>query len=119
IEQRIEQRVTVERPPLPVAVFGVGVGLTAASPLVGANGGGDALAEHDRIAAMDPRIDRDRFGQSVRDAALAADIGFVAGGVFLASTIVIAFLTDWGGEQPPASAWIGPDGAGVVLGGSL
>ena len=117
IEQRVEQRITVERPPLPPEVFVTGVALTAASLLAGTIAGGIALAEHDRISRMDPRLPRD--GQSVRDAAIAADVAFIAGGVLLASTVIAAFLTDWGGPAPTAGAWLGPGSAGVVLGGEL
>jgi tetratricopeptide (TPR) repeat protein len=115
----IEHNVTVERPPLPIAVFATGIALTAAGLIVGTIGGAMALAERERIDAMDPRIDRDALAGGVRDAALVADIGFITGGVFLVATIIVAFLTDFGGEAPAASAWITSDGAGVVVGGAL
>lgn len=102
-ETHLHEHVTVnvERPPLPAGVFWAGVGLTAAAGIVGLAGGINALITHDQQAALDARLPRST--QAIADSALIADIGFVAGGVFLVGTVAIAFLTDFGGEpaRPP------------------
>ena len=96
IDQHVEQHehITVERPPLPEPVFWTGVALTAACAIVGAAGGINAIVTHDQQAMRDARLPRDT--QAIRDSALVADIGFVGAGVFLTTTVIVAFLTDWG-----------------------
>jgi hypothetical protein len=99
ITQQIEEtHVHVERPPLPSAVFWTGLGLTAATGIMGMAAGINALITHDHLATMDARLPRDTSG--VRDSALVADIGFIACGVFAVSTFIVAFLTDWEGAPP-------------------
>lgn len=105
-ETHVHEHVTVERPPLPAGLFWAGVGLTAAAGIVGLGGGINALITHDQQAALDARLPR--ATQAIADSALVADIGFIAGGVLLASTIAIGFLTDFGGD-PPARPTTDPD----------
>jgi hypothetical protein len=122
IETTVEQHVTVERPPLPVAVFGTGVALTAVSAIVGIAAGTNAVILHDQQAARDPRLAR--ATGPISDSALVADIGFGAAGAFLVATVVVAFLTDWSGAPPEEAApaptvWVAPGEGGVALGGSF
>ncbi len=122
IETTVEQHVTVERPPLHVAVFGTGVGLTVAAAIVGIAAGANALALHDEQAARDPRLPRDE-GPS-QGSALIADIMFGAAGALAIATVVVAFLTDWEGgppsdEAPAPTAWIAPGLGGVAVGGTF
>lgn len=124
IEQTVETHVTVERPPLHVAVFGTGVGLTAAAAIVGLGAGVNAIVLNEREAARDPRLPRDT--QPISDSAMVADVAFVASGAFLVATVVVAFLTDWGGEptetdagEPAPAAWIAPTLGGLAAGGSF
>jgi len=99
IEQHIDEtHVHVSRNPLPPAVFWTGVALTAACGVMGLAGGLGALVSHDQVASRDPRLPRDTGG--IRDAALVADIGFIAGGVLLVGTIIVGVLTDWSDGAP-------------------
>lgn len=132
IEQNIQQNVTVQRresPPLPPALFYTGIGLSAVSLGFGIGFGVSALEARRTALLETPLLPRN--SQGIRDAALAADIFYVAAGVFATTSIIVAFLTDWdgdGGDEgepiPPAvapTAFVmpGPDGtfagaAGVV-----
>jgi hypothetical protein len=124
-----ETHVTVERPPVPLAVFVTGAVLTGLAGIGGVVAGGVALSEHDRIAAMDPRLPRD--GSSVRDAALAADVLYGTAGALAIGTLVLAFLTDFGGEPVPEESSsrtavrlelvpvVSETTVGVVVGGAL
>lgn len=119
-----ETNVTVERPPVPVEVFGTAVALTALAGIGGIAAGATALVQHDQIAAMDARLPRD--GRSVRDAALAADVLYATCGALAIGTIVLGVLTDFGGEPLPeasASLHVVPvvteTTVGLVVGGAL
>jgi hypothetical protein len=103
IEQHIEEtHVHVERQPLPQPVFWTALVLTAGAGVTGLAAGVNALVTHDHVAALDPRLPRDT--QGIRDSALVADIGFIAGGVLLIATIVVGVLTDWSDGAPEAEA---------------
>jgi hypothetical protein len=94
-----ETHVTIERPPVPLAVFATGVTLTALTAIGGLAAGVNALVTHDQVAARDPRLPRDTSG--IRDSALAADVLYVTAGVLAVGTIVLGVLTDFGGDPPP------------------
>lgn len=98
IEQHVEQNVTVTRQPLPPAVFWTGVTLTAGTAIAGAAAGINALVTQTQQSMLDPRLPRDTG--AIRDSALVADIMFITSGVFLTTTIICAFLTDWTDGAP-------------------
>lgn len=101
IDQTIEQHVTVERPPLSPTVFWTGVGLTSAALLTGGVFGFRALSlRDDEENRPDLRVPPDTA--PIRSSALIADVAFVSGGVLLAGTVIIAFLTDWDGADDAA-----------------
>ncbi|MBX7192946.1 MAG: PEGA domain-containing protein [Sandaracinaceae bacterium] len=106
IEQHVEQNVTVTRQPLPPAVFWTGIVLTGGTAIAGAAAGINALVTHDQQSRLDPRLPRETG--AITDSALIADIMFITSGVFLTTTIICAFLTDWTDgaplETPPAPA---------------
>ena len=108
IEQHIEQNVTVERPPLPPALFWTGTALTVVTLGVGIGSGLSAVTTRSRLMQMDPRLPRNT--DSIRDAALLADIMFITSGVLLTTTIICAFLTDWsdGASSDPATVRVTP-----------
>ncbi len=108
IEQNIEQNIsnntniTVERPPLSPAVFWTGIALTGVAALAGGAFGTYALILNQDALALDPFQPRDT--SQIADMALAADICFISAGVLGVGTLVMAFLTDWGGETPPTQS---------------
>lgn len=112
----VNTHVTVERPPLPPAIFWTGTALTVVSLGVGIGSGVSAITSRSQLMQMDPRLPVDTSG--IRNAALLADIMYITSGVFLTTTIICAFLTDWsdGAETAPAvtvtpTASILPDGS--------
>ncbi|MEZ4339324.1 MAG: tetratricopeptide repeat protein [Sandaracinaceae bacterium] len=109
----IHRTTTVERPPLDVGIFATGATLTLASLGVGIGVGVHAIsmanAARDR---PEPRLPPDVSG--IDTAAVVADVFYVSAGVFGVATVIIAFLTDFGGEPEPAGE--GPE-ARVVPGG--
>ena len=108
IEQNIDQHVTVERPPLPTAIFWTGTALTVVTLGVGIGSGISAITSRSQLMQMDPRLPRNT--DSIRDAALLADIMFITSGVLLTTTIICAFLTDWsdGASSEPAAIQVTP-----------
>lgn len=108
IEQHIDQHVTVERPPLPTAIFWTGAALTVVTLGVGIGSGISAVTSRSQLMQMDRRLPRNT--DSIRDAALLADIMFITSGVLLTTTIICAFLTDWsdGASSEPAPIQITP-----------
>jgi hypothetical protein len=111
----VNTQVTVERPPLPTAVFWTGTALTVVSLGVGIGSGVSAITTNSQLGLMDRRLPLDTSG--ITNAALLADIMYATSAVFLTTTIVCAFLTDWSdGAQTttPAvtpTASILPDGS--------
>lgn len=106
IEQHVDQNITVTRQPLPPAVFYTGVALTAGTAIAGLGAGINALVTQSQQNTLDPRLPRDT--SAIRDSALVADIMFITSGVFLTTTLICAFLTDWTDgaplETPPPDA---------------
>jgi tetratricopeptide (TPR) repeat protein len=80
--------------------------LAAAAGIAGGVLGGMALSLHDDAEACRTRvgcvIDVAGRRQSISDFALAADVMYGTAGLFAVTSVVLAFLTDWGGH-PAAS----------------
>lgn len=112
-----------------------GAALTVVAAAIGAGFGGTALADHDRlqswINSMDPQL-RFQVTQAQIDAvaqnALIADIFYGAAALFGVASIVLVFVTDWGGgsESAPSdqasfhvTPFASPTSAGLVLEGRL
>lgn len=98
IEQHVDQNITVTRQPLPPAVFWTGVALTAGTAIAGMGAGINALVTQSQQNVLDPRLPRDTG--AITDSALIADIMFITSGVFLTTTLICAFLTDWTDGAP-------------------
>lgn len=99
------RNVSYEAPPLPAALTVTMIGVAVGTAAVGAGFGIDAMVQSDQVRAMDGRLPRDL--SAISDAALYADILYVAGGLLGATALVMAFLTDWGdgdGQEEEASA---------------
>lgn len=113
-------QVTVDAPPLPAGLTVAMMGASAATLGVGLGFGVYALTLSDSERARDARLPRD--GDAIDEAALFADIFFIAGGVLTAATVAMAFLTDWGGRDEPGegvrvSLLAGPLFAGIRVEG--
>ncbi|MFK7987296.1 MAG: PEGA domain-containing protein [Sandaracinaceae bacterium] len=87
--------VSYEAPPLLAALTGTMIGVALGTAAVGAGFGIDAIVQADQVRAMDGMLPRDLA--SISDAALYADILYVAGGLLGATALLMALLTDWGG----------------------
>ncbi|MFK7988219.1 MAG: tol-pal system YbgF family protein [Sandaracinaceae bacterium] len=111
-------QVTVDAPPLPVGLTVAMMGASVATLGVGLGFGVYALSLSDTEHARDARLPRD--GDAIDEAALFADIFFIAGGVLSAATVAMAFLTDWEGQGergPRVSLLVGPLFAGIRVEG--
>ncbi len=105
------------------AWFWASTGLSLASLVAGIAVGVVAMREHERFTEMlDDQYDRwavtEEDNERVSDLALTADLLYGAAGLFAVTSIVLAFLTDWGGRStltPSASA----SGAGLTIGGTF
>jgi hypothetical protein len=136
--QRVEVAFALERVSdyrgLAPWVFWTSVGVAAACAVAGGVVGSLALVERSdlqsRVSAggedafLVTRQDNERVGRL----ALTADVLFGGAALFGATALVLAFLTDWGGERdgaggerPTASVapLLGPGLAGVAVGGAL
>lgn len=116
------------------AFFISGAALTVIAAGIGVGFGAAALSDHDRIQSWessgDPRL-RYQVTQEQIDAvaqnALLADVFFGAAALFGVASIVLLFVTDWGGSEQasPASAtlritpYAGATSAGLVAEGSF
>jgi tetratricopeptide (TPR) repeat protein len=92
---------------------GVGVGVAA---MVMSSDAGSCV---DRMGCS---IDIPGTRQTIRDYALAADVLYGVTGALAITSLVLAFLTDWGGRETPptsASVTIAPTPTGVVVGGQF
>lgn len=105
---------------LPPVVFWVGVGVTGALAVVSTWSGFDtSSANDDYLDAPTKRAYDDAHARQSRTNVL---VGVTA--ALAATSLVLALLTDWGGSdeqgsEPMAQAWVGPDGAGLVVQGKL
>jgi tetratricopeptide (TPR) repeat protein len=104
-----------------LAVIGLGVGAGLGGAALAANA--DATACGDRPGCM---LDIGARRHEIADLALGADVAFGIAGLFAVTSIVLAFVTDWGGRpvEPTETAWrllpsVGPDGAGLSFGASF
>ncbi len=104
-----------------------GAALTAVAAGIGIGFGASALAEQslidEQLASADP-TERFRVTQARIDAnaqsALLADVMFATAGVLGIATIVLVFVTDWGGGASDSAQlvpWVDPNGGGLALGG--
>lgn len=113
-------------------VFWSGVAATGVTALVGGIFGIRALVLHGDAQDLDPRLPRDAEIHRVEQTALVADVLYAAAGALAIGTTVVFFFTKWGdGERRPAqrapatrteallAPWLGPDGAGLAIGGAL
>lgn len=87
------RNVSYEAPPLPPALTVAMMVAAVATVGVGAGFGVSAVLQSEDVRASDGRLPRDLA--SISDAALYADILYIAGGVLGATAVVMAFLTDW------------------------
>lgn len=114
------------------ALFVTSTVLAVVAAGVGASLGGVALTMSQDAAACGTRrgcMLEDEAGQrrQISDFALGADILFGTAGLFAVTSVILIFVTDWGGRPeagagaaPAASAFrllphAGPDGGGLVL----
>lgn len=104
-----------------------GAALTAIAAGIGIGFGASALAEQslidEQLASADP-TERFRVTQARIDAnaenALLADVMFATAGVLGIATVILIFVTDWGGgasESAQLVPLVDPNGGGLSLGG--
>ena len=79
------------------------------------------VAAHEKSADCDGRVCDPGTTGAIKFAALASDIGWIAGGVLLATGAAMVLFTPGGGHEPSAAVKLAPavtaSGGGVVLGG--
>ena len=113
----IHQTTTIERPPLPSGVFFGGVAITVIAAGVGAYFGVTAIALSDQARARpDPRLPADTA--AISESAGVADAFFVVAGLLGVATVIVAFLTDFEGEEATADEArlrLSPTGVEVVF----
>lgn len=98
-EQHVTQQnttVRVERPPVAQEVFWTGVGLTTVTLGVGFGIGGYALTLADKEKQMHILL---RNPNEVKDMALISDVFLASGTLLGITTLVMAFMTDFGGQE--------------------
>ena len=104
-----------------LAVIALGVGAGFGGAALAANA--DATACGDRMGCM---IDTAARRREISDLALGADVSFGIAGLFALTSLVLVFVTDWGGRpvEPAETAFrlvpgVGPDGASLSVTGSF
>ncbi|MEC7521571.1 MAG: PEGA domain-containing protein [Myxococcota bacterium] len=119
-EENVTINTTIERPPIPAPVFWGGVALTFVTAGVGAFFGVQALQIRETELARDPRLPANT--DAIEESAVIADVFFISAAIVGAATVVLAFLTDFGGEPEPDAAeetrvrpLLGPAYAGVEV----
>ncbi|MCA9604286.1 MAG: PEGA domain-containing protein [Myxococcales bacterium] len=107
-----------------------GAALTAIAAGIGIGFGASALAEQglidEQLGSSDP-TERFRVTQARIDAnaetALIADVFFATAGVLGIATVVLVFVTDWGGgegaDRARLAPWVDPNGGGLAVGGTF
>lgn len=114
------------------ALFLTGAGLTLVAAGVGVGFGATALAEHGslsaRLASTDPsqrfQVTREQIA-SMEQMAILADVFFGTALVFGVASVVLLFVTDWGGGSSPSGdnaslellPFANDSSAGLLLGG--
>jgi len=100
---------------------GVAVAVSAAAGILG----GVAVSESDRVDGMDPLRRQQSDLDHIETLSIGVDVLLGTAALFATTAVVLAFLTDWGGE--PASTTtptahllpaIGPTALGLVVGGA-
>ncbi|MCA9576020.1 MAG: PEGA domain-containing protein [Polyangiales bacterium] len=130
IEQTTIEQTVIEDRGIPPTLFYAGVGVTAASALVGVGFGIRALRLRGDQRAVDPLAfdEMVRIRDDVKRTARIADVFFLTAGVFAVGTLVVYFLTDFSSEEArEASAQarlrvrpsLGLGGGGLSLEGSF
>ena len=123
----IEQTVIEDRGLSPGLFYG-GLGVTGVAAIVGAGFGIRALVLRGDQRAVNPLAfdEMAAIREDVKRSARIADVFFLTAGVFAVGTTVVYFLTDFGGEEPSASAsrprvrpLVGLSGGGLSLEGSF
>ncbi|RZO58405.1 MAG: PEGA domain-containing protein [Sandaracinaceae bacterium] len=108
-EENVVFNTTIERPPIPAPVFWGGVALTFVTAAIGAYFGVQALQIRETELSRDPRLPPNL--DAIEESAIIADAFFIGATIFGAATVVLAFLTDFGGE--PETEQDEPEGARV------
>ncbi len=128
IEQTTIEQTVIEDRGLSPGLFYGGLGVTGAAAIVGAGFGIRALILRGDQRAVNPLAfdEMARIRDDVKRSARIADVFFLTAGVFAVGTTVVYFLTDFGGEEPSASAGrprlrplVGLSGGGLSLEGSF
>lgn len=142
--QRIELTLELEKAQTTIEVtettgldptlFWIGTGATAVTALIGAVFAGRVVSlKDDALELPEVHPDRSERREEVENAELTADIFFASAALLAVGTTIVAFVTDWDGEQPPRTdgeqdsgaaslrmtPWVARDGAGLQLGGAL
>lgn len=133
---RTTVRVT-ETTGLDPTLFWIGAGATAVTAIIAVGFAGHVVSLHDDALELpEHHPDRTARREEVEDAELTADIFFASAALLAVGTTIVAFVTDWDGEQPPktdpgadpaapeharvrVAPLVGPNAAGIQLGGSL
>ena len=142
--QRIELTLELEKAQTTIEVtettgldptlFWIGTGATAVTAVIGAVFAGRVVSlKDDALDLPEVHPDRSKRREEVENAELTADIFFASAALLAVGTTIVAFVTDWDGEQPPRTdgeqdsgaaalrmtPWVARDGAGLQVGGTL
>jgi hypothetical protein len=110
------------------ALFVTSSALAVVAVAIGAGLGGTALSLHDDAVQCADRpgcvLDPMQRRREISDLALGADVTFGIAGLFAITSVVLLFVTDWGGAPAAGGAaeervslvpWLDPAGAGVFV----